>query len=466
MTVGGAMFTEQGDGTVIMSYPAEIPITVSGEGPDGEAFEASAMVRQTGTQSIVSGTPEQIKYEFTSQSMTVGDVRILSPAEAAEMEMDFTIEATGMSGTMEMDGGTIRGYDIDMVVEAMKMAMRFQEPGSTEVISFDFDVADLAAEYSGQLAPQNLMDSFAKSIENGNRTKGTGSHGALNYSFSGDGPDGSFQGSAQIASGDLAFSMDENGLDYGGTSRDMTMTVGGSAIPFPPMSFAMAESGGRFAIPVVPGEDPQNFVLRMSMVGLEVDPMLWGMIDPGEQLPRDPATIILDMDGEVVLTEDIFDPEFAEQAMMGPPGQINGLNVNEIRITLAGAELTGDGDFAFNNDLGMPLPSGVANLMLTGGNGLLDTLVGMGLVPEEQAMGAPHDDGSVRPPRRWRGYACVDHRGQGRRIDLGERSTHQVTKLGAAVLRPHPFQGLNPCFFAVSHSPGQSCWRPTLPWQI
>ena len=34
------------------------------------------------------------------------------------------------------------------------------------------------------------------------------------------------------------------------------------------------------------------------------------------------------------------------------------------------------------------MPSGVMNMMLTGGNGLLDTLVGMGLVPEEQAMGA------------------------------------------------------------------------------
>ena len=36
----------------------------------------------------------------------------------------------------------------------------------------------------------------------------------------------------------------------------------------------------------------------------------------------------------------------------------------------------------------MPLPSGTLNLMLTGGNALLDTLVNMGLVPEDQAMGA------------------------------------------------------------------------------
>ena len=52
------------------------------------------------------------------------------------------------------------------------------------------------------------------------------------------------------------------------------------------------------------------------------------------------------------------------------------------------SELTGDGDFTFNNEMGIPVPAGVMNMMLTGGNGLLDTLVAMGLVPEEQAMGA------------------------------------------------------------------------------
>ena len=36
----------------------------------------------------------------------------------------------------------------------------------------------------------------------------------------------------------------------------------------------------------------------------------------------------------------------------------------------------------------MPRPKGGVDLTLVGGNGLLDKLVGMGLLPEEQAMGA------------------------------------------------------------------------------
>ena len=62
--------------------------------------------------------------------------------------------------------------------------------------------------------------------------------------------------------------------------------------------------------------------------------------------------------------------------------------MNEILLSLAGANLTGTGSLDFNNDGPVPMPAGTINLMLVGGNGLLDTLVEMGLVPEEQAMGA------------------------------------------------------------------------------
>ena len=181
--------------------------------------------------------------------------------------------------------------------------------------------------------------------------------------------------------------MGAGGLDYGTTANDMTLSVGGSSIPLPPLTFKMAESGMRFGMPIVPSEDEQDFGLRLSLQGLEVDPMLWGMIDPTGQLPRDPANLVIDIDGMATLLQDIFAPEFAEE-MAGPPGMLNAVNVNRILLSLAGAELTGDGAFTFNNDAPMPMPAGVMNMKLTGGNGLLDTLVGMGLVPEDQAMGA------------------------------------------------------------------------------
>ena len=39
MTIGGAQFTEQGDGTVLMTYPNTIPLSIGGTSPEGEEFK-------------------------------------------------------------------------------------------------------------------------------------------------------------------------------------------------------------------------------------------------------------------------------------------------------------------------------------------------------------------------------------------------------------------------------------------
>jgi len=114
------------------------------------------------------------------------------------------------------------------------------------------------------------------------------------------------------------------------------------------------------------------------------------MFDPMAQLPRDPATLILDISGAARMLVDIFDP--SRPPTMPTPGELHALDLNELQLTFGGAELTGDGAFTFDNtDMvtydGFPKPLGSVSLKLLGGNGLLDKLIAMGVVPEEQAMG-------------------------------------------------------------------------------
>jgi hypothetical protein len=85
------------------------------------------------------------------------------------------------------------------------------------------------------------------------------------------------------------------------------------------------------------------------------------------------------------------------------PAQLEALTVNELRLAVAGALLTGGGAFTFDNaDTttfdGMPAPDGTINLSLKGGNALLDTLVSMGLVPQDQAMMARMMTGMIARP--------------------------------------------------------------------
>ena len=62
-----------------------------------------------------------------------------------------------------------------------------------------------------------------------------------------------------------------------------------------------------------------------------------------------------------------------------------------MRLSVAGAEVTGLGGFTFDNsDLetfdGMPRPTGDVTVNIKGANALIDKLVQMGLLPEDQAM--------------------------------------------------------------------------------
>jgi hypothetical protein len=72
---------------------------------------------------------------------------------------------------------------------------------------------------------------------------------------------------------------------------------------------------------------------------------------------------------------------------------VNSIDINALELTAAGASLTGTGAFEIDNSdtqtfSGMPKPVGAVDLKLVGGNGLIDKLVAMGLLPEDQAMGA------------------------------------------------------------------------------
>ena len=291
-------------------------------------------------------------------------------------------------GFFTITDGDLRNYTSDATIASMTMNMEFEDPEGNGNGSFQFSLADMTQTTTGTLGDVNVAMSASEMVQGGFRQEGTLTHGPASYTIAADGPDGAFQMVASAASGTLFGTFNESGLSYGGTNQSSAISISGDMIPLPSVNLKMAESGGTLKMPLVPGEDPQNFGLGINLTGLEIDDMIWGLFDPTGQLPRDPATLIIDIAGKGILTEDYTSPEFAENPNAAPPGTLEEVSVNNLLLTLAGAELTGDGAFTFDNSIGIPIPSGVANLKLVGGNGLLDTLVAMGLVPEEQAMGA------------------------------------------------------------------------------
>ncbi|MGI9393382.1 MAG: DUF2125 domain-containing protein [Boseongicola sp.] len=388
LLVGDVSFEELGDGSVAVRMPETMPISVDVTTPEGEG-KVGFTLNQPGASMIASGDAASLRYDFDYPTFGMGEFTIQGEDIPDDLPIFIDFALNNMAGYINLSEGDVRSYDTESTIASMVMDISFADPeGEEGEGSFKFSVADLTQKAQGAIVKIDMNMSVAEMITAGMRQTGTATHGTGSYTVEFDGPDGSFKMLATATSGLLDAAFDENGISYGGKTNDVAVTVSGSVLPLPAVNLRMAESGGRFTMPMVPGEDPQDFALVMRMIGLEIDDMIWGMFDPAGQLPRDPATLIVDLAGKAILTEDFTDPEFAENMEAEAPGTLEEVNINALQLTMAGAESTGDGAFTFNNSIGIPMPAGVANLMLVGGNGLLDKLVGMGLLPDEQAMGA------------------------------------------------------------------------------
>jgi hypothetical protein len=191
----------------------------------------------------------------------------------------------------------------------------------------------------------------------------------------------------------LDFRMDKDQLEYGQSSKGVEFVLAGSDAPFPPVGVAITESAFNILMPILQSNFPNDFGLLIKLAGLTVSDDVWNIIDPTSILPRNPATFVMDLAGTGNWLVDIFDPKVAANMSDEIPGEIQSVSLNELILSIAGADLTGTGAFTLDNtDLttfdGFPKPVGAVGLKLIGGNDLLDKLVAMGMVPQDGATNA------------------------------------------------------------------------------
>jgi hypothetical protein len=192
----------------------------------------------------------------------------------------------------------------------------------------------------------------------------------------------------------LAVDTSADGVSYAGTRQAMTISVQPPQFPFL-LSFAMDNAAFNISAPVMKSDTPQNFALGLNLADFTMSNMIWGMINPQGTLPRDPATISLDLNGTATMLADYLDLQNSNQSFStkDTPAQLETVNLNSLIIDALGARLTGNGVATFDNsdpdaDPGMLKPTGAIDLKLVGGNTLLDKLVEAGLLPAQTVMGA------------------------------------------------------------------------------
>lgn len=408
LTTNGVSFEENGDGTVSVLYPeaARSKARLEFEGEDG-ATEAVVLTREmdgTAFEQVASGVPGEVTHAISTDAL-VQVMRLRGPEGAGGFDVDMTVRMTGTTGTYRVTEGDLVTVDgafdyghllVDSISESMGEGLDGEAPVPVVQTSLQ-DMTDLRMAYraalpKGRLSLMNLSaglrDGLAFSVTS--EVAATTTETVINS----DGQDLVTQ-TYEVGPQAAELRLDEAGLALDGRIRSLMFGATSEMLPVPVM-VGLAGMEYRLTSPVNRTEGPEDAAVALSLEGVELGDGVWGMLDPGGQLPREPASVAVDATAAVEVLVDLLDVRsLAALADAGDgevPAMLHGLRVRELLVEALGARLTGTGDVTFDNADdetygGFPAPEGVIELVLAGGNALLDRLVDAQLLPADQAGG-------------------------------------------------------------------------------
>lgn len=385
--------TEERDGTVTLDMSDKVALTSTTTGDDEpvsfggtmEMADYTTTFREDGDALVVDQTAGTLAFVMDS----------LPDEEDVVFNAPLRLEAQGLTGTTSYVIGddilTKQDYDINAVRITADVTATDDEDETANIvfdgtmetlkltgdstIPADLDMSDPMAVYSADMSATGSLTMAGQS----HRLVVEGGDADMDLSFK-SGP--------YTMSGGL-----ENGtVRYEDSAQDVAIDVTTQQMPFP-VNVTLSELGSALTLPMTKSDAPSDARLGLKLKELQVNDMIWAMLDPQGALPHDPATLEVDLSGQVMMLANLTDPQDMEALMetgSTPFLPIN-LRLDTLLLDVVGARLTGDGAVDFDQtDLtsydGLPAPIGDVTLNATGVNGLIDRLIQMGLLPEDQAM--------------------------------------------------------------------------------
>ena len=371
--------------------------------PKTYEMEMTGTAAMPDNEMLISGTPEDMLYEFNYPSFTANIQFPVDPKTEAKMPLTIVINNT--KGTQRNTTGDGTATEFDMTAESLNISSDMDIPaegqGAGGKMNFVADMNALTMKGSGH-APAEKFDlntQLAQALAAGMRFDGVMTFGGITGTVKANqdaGPDGgqpkTLDGTFSSGAGEYSMTLASEGMGYKSTADGGKLNLTVSDVPFP-INVSMDKTAIDFLMPVEKSEEAQPYKLVYSIAGLTLDDGIWNLFDPNKQLPRDPANLTIDVAGDALVTKDIFDPASMEAQPDGsggittpePPAMPKSLKINQIALDMVGAKVDLNGDLTFDEANAQPL--GKINGSFEGVNGLLDKAVAMGLVPQDQLMG-------------------------------------------------------------------------------
>ncbi|SEN59545.1 hypothetical protein SAMN04488003_12230 [Loktanella fryxellensis] len=398
LTIPELVFTGAGDGTVDVTGSDRVPVVIA----SADGGEIAMTLSETNGTLKVSGTPEALSYAMAADQYALTMDSLTTPEGPVTGEM--RLAANGVSATTTTATGATVDGTLDLTATSVDLLLDITSPDATPVM-VSGKIDGIAATGTSSM-PADLDTSDPSAMFGGDYVAdGTFSNGPSAYIIDVGGVS-PVNGTVTTGPGTLSYGIGPDGLRYATEATDLVADLTSGDMPFP-LRLTAASYGTSLTTPVGPTDAAVPFGLTLDLSELTVNDEVWAMLDPAASLPRDPATVQLDISGMARLDESMMDPaamtpdagtadatDLTAVPPMGPdafPGEVESLTLNALTVDALGVSIDGTGDFTFDNAdtttfPGFPAPTGQITLDLTGANGLIDTLIAMGLVPEDQAM--------------------------------------------------------------------------------
>lgn len=397
-TIPSIVLTENGDGTVTVTMSDSYPIQII----DSPQNQARLLVTQTGMNIEISGTADAMVYDLAADKITISLDEITDGGEM--MPAEALMSLNGLSGTYTANYGDLNTIVYALSTGGIDMLVDVSDPDGEGYLNFSGQIAGM--EIDGTVAiPSDIdFDAPETMFIDGFAVETNYSFGQSAYLL--DFMDGSDMANGTLSARDGSFglALDYEGVSYSTGFSDLAVNFTGSEVPLP-VEFSISDFDMGFDAPLSASETASEIGARFILRDVAVSEMIWSMGDPVGQLPHDPITVAIELSGMGRLFFDMLDPAQAMQATSGAdlPGELESVSLDDLTIRALGAEILGSGAFTFDfSDFmtipGAPRPEGQLNLAINGVNGLIDTLVQMGLVPEQEVMTAQMMMGAFTRP--------------------------------------------------------------------
>lgn len=377
--------TENGDGTISVELSDVYTLTTDVVVEDENVGTMSFEMRHSGLEITVSGDEANRRYDYSADSLTLTEGEIVS-IDGSAPAIDLEVVVSDISAIYLLAGAdpaTTTFTTESQFGGATAMIDATAPPGEDGNFKFRAAMGETTATGSGSLATINALARLAETgMPENMDLAGEALYASLSYDLQAASEGETVAMNMANDGGRIAVGFTDGSISYDLSGQNLRGSVQTSELPFP-VDMTAARTGFAITVPLVPQPQPSDMALALSYEGLEVNDQIWAMFDPMQAIPRDPATLILDLTGSVQMLVNLMTADPAE--MNGPPGELRDLTLNELRVSAAGVQLEGDGDLDFAPGQTIPQPVGAINLRLAGANALIDRLMQAGMLPPEQA---------------------------------------------------------------------------------